>query len=118
MDKPALFKIDLPEFDALRTLSRDGRMLFIARLVRMFAFGFLSVILALYLAALNFSDKQIGFVFTAMLAGDAVLSLLIASVADRIGRRRMLVVGTLLMIAAGMVFAWTRNPLLLTIAAI
>jgi MFS family permease len=116
MNKQSL--IDLPELDALRTLSRDGRMLFIARLLRMFAFGFLSVILALYLAALNFTDQQIGFVFTAMLAGDAVLSLLIASVADRVGRRRMLLLGTLLMIAAGAMFAWTRNPLLLTLAAI
>ena len=107
-----------PEVRALRSLSRDGQVLFAARFVRMVAFGLLSVILALYLAALGFTDQQIGLLFTGTLIGDAILSLWIASVADRIGRRLMLLIGTLLMIAAGAAFALTRNPLVLTLAAI
>ena len=106
------------EVQALRVLTRDGRLLFGTRIVRLYAYGFLSVILALYLAELGFSDRQIGLLLTATLIGDAIISLGIASVADRVGRRRMLVVGAGLMILAGLVFASTRYLLLLVLAAI
>jgi DNA-binding beta-propeller fold protein YncE len=43
----------LPEVQALGTLTRDGHLLILARVVRLFAFGFLSVMFALYLAALG-----------------------------------------------------------------
>lgn len=99
-------------------LTRDGRLLFGTRIIRLFAYGFLSVVLALYLAELGFSDRQIGLLLTATLIGDAVISLGIASVADRVGRRRMLLVGAGLMILAGLVFAFTRYLILLVLAAI
>ena len=92
----------LPEVQALRALSSDGRLLFSTRIVRLFAFGFLSVVLALYLAQLGLSEPQIGLLLTLTLAGDAILSLWITSVADRFGRRRMLLVGAGLMILAGL----------------
>jgi MFS family permease len=106
------------EVQALRALTRDGRLLFGTRIVRLFAYGFLSVILALYLSELGFSDQQIGLVLTATLIGDAVISLGIASVADHIGRRRMLLFGAGLMILAGVVFAFTHHLILLVLAAI
>jgi MFS family permease len=106
------------EVQALRVLTRDGRLLFSTRIVRLFAYGFLSVVLALYLAELGFSDRQIGLLLTATLIGDAVISLGIASVADRVGRRRMLLVGAGLMILAGLVFAFARYLILLVLAAI
>jgi MFS family permease len=98
-------------------LGRDGRLLFTTRLVRMFAYGFLSVILALYLSSLGFSEAQIGLLLTLTLAGDTLISLWITTSADRIGRRRMLLAGTLLMLLASILFALTRNYLLLVIAA-
>jgi MFS family permease len=110
--------LNLPETHALRALTRDGRLLFTTRIARLFAYGFLSVALALYLAELGLSERQIGALFTATLIGDAVISLGIASVADRIGRRRMLIVGAGLMVFAGVMFALTRHPALLTVAAI
>jgi MFS family permease len=106
------------EVQALRVLTRDGRLLFSTRIVRLFAYGFLSVILALYLAELGLSDQRIGLLLTATLIGDAVISLGIASVADRVGRRRMLLVGAGLMVLAGVVFAFTRHLILLVLAAI
>ena len=107
-----------PEAHALRALSADGRLLFSTRMVRLFAYGFLSVVLALYLAQLGLSEPQIGLLLTLTLAGDAVLSLWVSSVADRFGRRRMLVAGAWLMVLAGLVFALSRNIALLTAAAI
>jgi hypothetical protein len=53
-----------------------------------------------------------------MLVGDAVLSLGMATMADRLGRQRMLVAGAGLMIFGGLVFGLTSNLVLLFIATI
>jgi MFS family permease len=113
------------ELDSLRTLTRDGRWLFAVRTVRLFAYGFLSVVLALYLAEAGLSETQIGALFTATLIGDAIISLGIAGAADRGGRRRMLLVSAGLMIFAGVVLsadpAGFKNPkglAILSLAAI
>lgn len=99
-------------------MTRDVRLLFVTRAVRTFAYGLLAVVLAVFLSARGFSDAEIGLVFTLTLAGDAVLSLGVSAVADRMGRRKMLVVSSLLVVVAGAVFALTRNGVALTIAAI
>lgn len=96
----------------------DIRILFTTRILRLFAYGFLSVVLALYLAAAGLSEIQIGLLLTFTLAGDAAITLWLTTNADRLGRRRMLVAGALLMILAGTVFILTRNPIMLTLAAI
>src|SRR5437868_1028552 len=87
-------------------------------MVRLFAYGFLAVVLGLYLAAVGLSDTQIGLVLSLTLLGDALISLPITIIADRVGRRRMLMVGASLMIFAGIVLALTNNIALLVFAAI
>jgi MFS family permease len=72
-------------------LSSDGLLLFATRSVRMFAYGFLSVVLVLYLKAVGLTEEQIGFLLTMTLLGDTVISLWITTAADRIGRKRMLI---------------------------
>ena len=86
--------------------------------MRLFCYGFLSVILALYLVQAGLSDKQVGLLVSLTLAGDAVVTLWLTTRADRFGRRRTLIVGALLMIGAGLVFILTRNLFLLMAAAI
>ena len=108
--------IQLPEARALNSLTPDGRLLFVTRVVRMFAFGFLAVVLVLYLAQQALSEKQIGFLLTWTLVGDAAISLAITFVADRLGRRRMLLIGAGLMIFAGLVLTWTHSILWLSLA--
>jgi MFS family permease len=92
-------------------------LLFVTRVVRLFAYGFLSVILVLYLAEVGLSDPEIGLLLTLTLVGDTVISLWITTRADRTGRRRMLVTGAALMLLGGLVFAATGNFLLLLLAA-
>jgi len=100
----------------LRTLSRDGWLLFVTRCARLFAYGSLSVILVFYLLGLGLSEAQVGLVLTLTLVGDVIVSLYLTTRADRIGRRRMLIVGSILMAAAGLTFAFTSNLLFLVIA--
>jgi predicted MFS family arabinose efflux permease len=95
----------------------DVVLLFAARGARLFAYGFLSVILALYLEAAGLSAGAIGVVLTLALAGDAVVSLLITTSADRIGRRRMLIAGAALMAVGGVAFASTGDALWLAVVA-
>jgi MFS family permease len=101
---------------ALRHLSRDGRLLFATRFIRLFAYGSLSVVLVFYLIGLGLSEPQTGTLLTLTLVGDTVVSLYLTTRADRIGRRRMLIAGAVLMAAAGLVFASTRSLWLLVIA--
>jgi len=101
----------------LYALTSDERLLFATRLVRLFAYGFLSVVLVLYLAQAGLSEAQIGWLLTLTLIGDTLISLWITTNADRIGRRRMLVISAGLMLFAGLLFAITGNFVLLLVAA-
>jgi len=101
---------------ALNSLTRDGWLLFLTRFIRLFAYGSLSVILVFYLVSLGLTTAQTGLLLTLTLAGDMVVSLYLTTRADRIGRRRMLIAGAILMAAAGLAFASTRNFLFLIIA--
>jgi len=100
----------------LRTMSRDGWLLFVTRFARLFAYGSLSVILVFYLIGLGLTEAQAGLVLTLTLFGDVIVSLYLTTRADRIGRRRMLIVGSILMAAAGLAFACTSNLFFLVIA--
>jgi MFS family permease len=101
---------------ALKALTRDGWLLFVTRFARLFAYGSLSVILVFYLIGLGLTEAQSGLVLTLTLAGDVVVSLSLTTKADRIGRRRMLVIGAILMAAAGVAFASARNLFFLILA--
>jgi MFS family permease len=101
---------------ALTALTRDGWLLFLTRFARLFAYGSLSVILVFYLIGLGLTEVQSGLVLTLTLAGDVVVSLFLTTRADRIGRRRMLIIGAMLMAAAGLAFASTRNLFFLILA--
>jgi MFS family permease len=101
----------------LRLLNSDGWILFATRTLRLFAYGFLSVVLMIYLTQIGLSEPQIGFLFTLTLIGDTLISLGITTRADRLGRRRMLILGAGLMVFAGILFALTRDFVFLLIAA-
>jgi predicted MFS family arabinose efflux permease len=98
-------------------LARDSVLLVAARITRLFAYGFLSVILVLYLTEIGVSEVSAGLLLTLALAGDAAVSLWLTSTADRRGRRRMLLIGAVLMAVGGAVFAATSNWWLLALAA-
>jgi MFS family permease len=101
----------------MKSLTFDGRLLFVTRIARLFAYGFLAVVLVLYLSAAGMSEVSIGMLLTLTLIGDTVISLWLTTRADRFGRRRTLIVGTLLMMFAAIFFANTQGFIPLLIAA-
>ena len=100
----------------MHQLTRDAWLLFATRFIRLLAYGALSVVLVFYLVGLGLSEAQTGLLLTSTLIGDTAVSLLLTTRADRIGRRRMLIIGAALMTAAGLVFASTGHWWLLVLA--
>jgi MFS family permease len=101
---------------ALQRLTADARLLFATRFIRLFAYGSLSVVLVFYLVGIGLTEPETGMLLTLTLVGDTVVSLFLTTRADRMGRRRMLMVGAVLMAAAGLVFASTTSLWLLVLA--
>ena len=96
----------------------DAWLVILSRSCRMFAYGSTSLVLALFFAELHVSDEHIGLFMTLTLAGDVVLSLLLTLVADKVGRRRTLFGGSVLMILSGATFAVCENYWVLLLAAV
>jgi MFS family permease len=99
-------------------MSREGRLVLAARALRTLLFGALSLVLALDLAQRGLGPGRIGLAFTLCLVEDALLSLAAGALANRLGRRRVLVAGALLFAAAGGVLALAQAPAWLWIALV
>jgi MFS family permease len=96
----------------------DTKILCLQRLVRLLAYGGTSLILVLYLSSLGISEERIGLFMTLTLLGDVVISLVLTIIADSIGRRWILAVGSLLMTASGIAFATFSNYWILVLASV
>jgi len=102
----------------LPQLDRNGRIVLLARTLRSFAFGLNSVALGLYLSGIGLPAEAIGFVLSAALAGTLAVTLVIALYGDRIGRRRLLMAGSGLMVTAALIPLVSGEPLLLAAIAL
>ena len=101
----------------LAWLSTDGKKLLATRILRTFAYGYLSVILAVYLARLGFGPVEIGLVLTFAIAGSALMTVVWALAADRFGRRKTLATMALLMVIGGLCFAAGTDLWILLVGA-
>jgi MFS family permease len=99
-------------------LSTDGRWLLVTRGLRTFAYGFLAVILALYLDELGLDPVAIGLVVTLAIVGSSAMTVLWALLADRVGRRRTVGAMAILMAAGGLLFGFASDPWLLGLGAL
>ncbi|EOA89075.1 uncharacterized protein SETTUDRAFT_168274 [Exserohilum turcica Et28A] len=103
---------------SLNATGRDAYIIITLRSLRMFTAGIPSLILALFFASLEFPDSRIGIFMTLTLLGDVMLSLLLTLVADKLGRRRILFMGSVMMACSGVAFALSENFWILLIAAV
>ncbi len=102
----------------LKWLNRDGKLLLASHALRSFAYGFLSVVIVIYLKLIGIQELEIGIVITATLISSALFTLIASVYADRLGRRRILILFSALMAASGIIFATTANYVFLLIAAL
>jgi MFS family permease len=103
---------------SLNATGRDAYIIITLRSLRMFTAGIPSLILALFFSSLEFPDSRIGVFMTLTLLGDVLLSLLLTLVADKLGRRRILLMGSVMMACSGVVFALSENFWILLVAAV
>ena len=102
----------------MRHAGKDVYIIILMRYLRMYAYGSVALVLALYFQAQGLTDAEIGFFMTSTLLGDVVISLLLTLVADSLGRRRTLMFGALSMALSGTVFAVSSSYSALLVAAI
>lgn len=105
-------------FDSIWNASRDTKILCLQRFCRFVAYGASTLVLALYLKSLGFSEARIGLFMTVTLLGDAFISLCLTLFADGLGRRRILVMGAALMSAGSLAFVMSANYWILQAASI
>jgi MFS family permease len=98
-------------------LTKDGKLLISVRIIRTFSYGFLSIILAIYLSLIGFNEILIGFILSATLANSVIFNLFSSFFADRIGRKKVLIMYAALMAISGSIFLFTDNFIALIIAA-
>ena len=103
---------------SLEWISRDGKLILGARIVRTFSYGFLSIILAIYLKLMGLNEILIGFVLTATLVNSVIFNLFSSVYADRIGKKKMLILYAVLMVISALIFFLTNNYIALIIAAL
>ena len=98
----------------LSWMNRDARLMTAARGTRTFSQSFISVIIALHLAELGFNLVQIGAILTVGIAGVSFFAFVVGLISGKVGRRRLLVIFSLLAAASGlaMYFAETLIPLM------
>lgn len=100
------------------SLSEAGRVIFVGRALRSFAFGWLSVILALYLDRRGFGAAAIGAVFTATMVEDAVLTMLLSTIAARVGPARVMAATAPLIALGGLLLALPESRWLVLLGAV
>src|SRR6266436_5945001 len=88
-------------------MTPDARRIVAAQAARALAYGLGSVLIGVTLARRGLSGAQVGVVVAGLLAGTALVSVLVGRYGDRLGRRRAYRLLFVAMGVAGAVFALT-----------
>ena len=99
-------------------VNRNGKILLAVRPIQAFAGSFVSLFFAIYLNSLGLPLWQTGLVLSGGLATSTLINLVAGYLADRMGRRRLLMFFGLMSTAAGLVFSLTNQPMVLVVTAI
>src|SRR3989449_9531940 len=96
----------------------DVLAIFGAKTARTFCYGFLGIVLPVYLSDLGLNASGVGVAVTLTLAGSAALTWLVRRPAERYGARAALLALGALSAVAAVIFLWSRDPRLVVLAAI
>lgn len=98
-------------------LTRDARLVFVAKTTRTFCYGALGVFVPVYLARLGFDARGLGLAVTLTLLSSAALTFAVQRPARRWGPRAALLGLAGLSVVAAALFVATRDPWLVVLAA-
>ena len=107
------FTFSLP----VKALSRTARIIVIARSLTTFGNGFLAILLGIYLADIGFTLIQVGLFFSIGVAGGALFAFFVGVLADRIGRKKLLICLTLMTASSVFLLIWAEHFYLILILA-
>ena len=93
-------------------------ILYLAKAIRTFGFGGLSVVFAIFLSSLHFTSLQIGALISATLIEDALLTGAASMIASRFGLKPILLVASFLIALSGALLACNTNPWIVAAIAI
>jgi MFS family permease len=102
----------------LKAFPRDVKILVMTRVLRSFGTAILSVIFSIYLSKLGASSITIGLTFTGVALFSAFRSLLEGMMADRYGRKPVLLFTSGLIVVGGVIMAFTNNISVLMVTAV
>lgn len=96
-------------------MNKNVILIIIARALLSFSYGFLNIILSLYLYAIGYSFITIGEIIGIAILINASLALILSMVADHYGRRNVLILLFIIFSISSAIFLYTRDPILISI---
>ncbi|HKW91811.1 MAG TPA: MFS transporter [Methylomirabilota bacterium] len=98
-------------------MTRDGRLVLVAKAARTFCYGFLGVLFPVYLAERGMDAREIGVAVTLTLLASAAMTFAIRRPAERYGARVALLGQAALVVGSAVLFLVTEQPWLIVMAA-
>src|SRR5215468_2087765 len=99
------------------SMGRDARLVLLAKTARTFCYGFLGVLLPVYLSQLGLNATELGVAVTLTLLASTAMTFAIRWPAERWSPRVALMGQSALIVAAAAIFLSTRQPWLVVLAA-
>jgi MFS family permease len=99
-------------------LTPNSTLLLLSAFLNTIPYGYLNVVPLVYLAEIGYDPATIGLIYSMSAVASTVGLIPFGLLADRYGRKRLLIVGTFLPCVAYAIFGLTLNPQLLIIASI
>jgi len=84
----------------------------------MFSYGMIAIVMLKNLELKNFTGEEIGIIQSAVILGDIIISLYLTTKADKIGRKKTLIIGAILKVITGIFYAYSSSLIVLVIMGI
>lgn len=96
----------------------DFYLLFLTKALRMASYGMIAIVMIKNLELKNFNGEEIGLIQFVVILGDILISLVLTRTADKLGRKNTLIIGSILKILTGIMYAYSESLILLIITGV
>lgn len=84
----------------------------------MFSYGMIAIVMLKNLELKKFTGEEIGIIQSAVILGDIIISLYLTTKADKIGRKKTLIIGAILKVITGIFYAYSSSLIVLVVMGI